>query len=111
MGKIKVFLDSDVLISALLSQTGASFEIIKNPKITKVISKTVEEEICEVASRLNISSPVNTLLKETEVVTLKLEKTRLSKLYVPYVLDMEDSHVVAGAQKAKVAFLLTLSST
>jgi len=107
MDQIKVFLDSDVLVSALLSKTGASFEIVKNAKIVKVISKTIEEEIHTVASRLDIAFPIQDLLQETETITLNLEKARLSQKYIPYVLDIEDSHVVAGAQKAGVTFLLT----
>ena len=35
MAKIKVFLDTDVIISSLLSRTGASYNVINNPKIEK----------------------------------------------------------------------------
>ncbi len=107
MDKIKVFLDSDVLISALLSKTGASFEILRNSKITKVISKAIETEVHDVIARLNLDTQPNDVLQDIEIVTLKLEKARLSKMYVSYVIDEEDSHVVAGAMKAKVKFLLT----
>ena len=107
MGKIKVFLDSDVVVSALLSQTGASYDILKNPQIGKTISETIRTEVIEVAKRLNISFTDEKVFKEMEVISLKIDKTRLVKNYLPYVLDEEDSHVVAGASKAKVRFLLT----
>ena len=107
MDQIKVFLDSDVLISAFLSKTGASFAILKNPKITKVISKTVKEEVLEVVTRLNLNLPNKDIFPDIKIITLELEKPRLSETYFPYVLDEEDSHVVVGAHKAKVNFLLT----
>lgn len=107
MDQIKVFLDSDVLISAFLSKTGASFAILKNSKIIKVISKTVKEEIFEVATRLSLNLPNRDIFPDIKIITLELSKPRLSETYFPYVLDEEDSHVVAGAHKAKVNFLLT----
>lgn len=107
MDQIKVFLDSDVVISALLSKTGASFNILQNSKILKVISIMVKEEIIDVATRLNLNSPKKDIFQDIKIITLKLKKKRLSETYVPYVLDQEDSHVVAGAHKAKAMFLLT----
>ncbi|MBI2009569.1 MAG: PIN domain-containing protein [Candidatus Chisholmbacteria bacterium] len=107
MGQVKVFLDSDVLVSALLSKTGASFKILQNSKITKIISKTIKKEIIDVATRSNINLPSKDIFQSLKIITLKLEKPRLSQRYFPYVLDQEDSHVLAGAHKTKVKFLLT----
>ena len=36
MAKIRVFLDTDVIISSLLSKTGASNYVINNPKIERI---------------------------------------------------------------------------
>lgn len=107
MDKIKVFLDSDVLISALLSQTGASYEILKNPQINRVVSETIRSEVREVTKRLNISFYNERILEKLEIITLKLDKTRLVTNYLRYVLDEEDSHVVAGAVKGNARFLIT----
>ncbi len=107
MGQIKVFLDSDVVVSALLSQTGASYEILKNKEIRKITSETIKVEVGEVAKRLNISLSNKRIFGKMEVINLKLNKARLVKNYLPYVLDEEDSHVVAGATKANSRFLLT----
>ena len=107
MGQIKVFLDSDVIVSALLSQTGASFEILTTSKIKKVISETIQAEVAEVIKRLQIPLSHKNIFKGIEVISLKLDRARLVEIYLPYVLDQEDSHVVAGAYKAKVRFLLT----
>src|SRR3989344_7569203 len=100
MGQIKVFLDSDVIVSALLSQTGASFEILTTSKIKKVISETIQAEVAEVIKRLQIPISHKNIFKGIEVISLKLDRARLVEIYLPYVLDQEDSHVVAGAYKA-----------
>lgn len=107
MGQIKVFLDSDVVISALLSQKGASFEILKNSQFKKIITEAIKVEVGEVAKRLNIFLSPKDVFQGIEVISLQLDRARLVETFLPYVLDEEDSHVVAGAQKAKVNFLLT----
>lgn len=108
MDQIKVFLDSDVVISAMLSSKGASFEIIKNLQIKKIISKAVKTEAEEVVQRLQISDTnMQQIFRKVEVIELKLEKARVAEEFVPYVFDEEDSHVVAGALKSTARFLLT----
>jgi len=108
MGKIQVFLDTDVVISALLSKTGASYELIKNPKIIKVVSKTVKKEIKEVTKRLNIDSQkTKAVLKKINATSLNLTKKEVLEEYNKFVFDEKDSHVVAGANRAKSRFLLT----
>jgi len=106
MDQFKVFLDSDVVVSAFISQTGASFEILNNSQIKKIISVTIKTEVNEVIKRLNISTPKNAF-EQIKIIGLKLDKTRLVEKYLKYVFDKEDSHVVAGADKAGVKFLLT----
>lgn len=108
MEEIKVFLDTDVLISALLSQKGASFILINKTGIKKIISKTIIEELNEVSKRENISKAKGlAILKKTKKTLLLLSKEKLLKTYSKYVFDEEDSHVVAGAHISKSDFLLT----
>ncbi len=108
MGKIKVFLDTDVIISALLSKTGASFEIIKNPKIDKIVSTGIEREVAEVAKRLKIDrKDVKGVLKNCKTISLGLIKKNIINKYSNHVLDKEDAHVVAGADLSESKFLLT----
>lgn len=106
MGKIKVFIDSDVIVSALLSSKGASFNILNNTNIVRIITTVIKEEVLEVASRLNLPAP-NQTVEKLQVMNITLDKARIVQQYFPYVLDQEDSHVIAGAKKAKVRFLLT----
>lgn len=107
MAKIKVFLDSDVIISALLSAKGASFELLENSNIIKFISESIKIEVTEVAKRLNISNFNDNIFDNINIVKINLDKKRIVKKYMPFVIDEEDSHVVAASHKTKVNFLLT----
>ena len=112
MEKIQVFLDTDVVIAALLSKTGASYEIIKTPLVSKIISKTVEQEIKEVARRLDIDSQeTKRILENISVASLSLIKKEVLKevlkKYKEFVSDEQDAHVVGGAHKTRSKFLLT----
>lgn len=108
MEKISVFLDTNVIIASLLSDSGASCKIIKNSSISKIISKTITAEIIQNSKRLNINSQdINLITEKITTVSLKLNKNTLFKKYGKYVSDIEDSHVAAGAHKSKTRFLLT----
>ncbi len=108
MEEIKVFLDTNVIISALLSSKGASYKLIHDTKCKKIISKAITEEINEVSRRENIDKKTAwALLKKTKTTPLFLSKEKLLKVYSKYVFDEEDSHVVAGAYISKSDFLLT----
>ncbi|OGH47607.1 MAG: hypothetical protein A3A51_04605 [Candidatus Levybacteria bacterium RIFCSPLOWO2_01_FULL_39_10] len=108
MAKIQVFLDSDVIISSLLSKTGASFEIIRTPKVEKIISKFIEGETREVSKRLKIKEKsVKKGLQKIGQVSISLTKEEIVKKYKRYVFHGVDSHVIAGAHKSKSKFLLT----
>lgn len=108
MGQVKVFLDTDVVISALLSKTGVSYETIENSKVKKTISKIVKKEVEEVAKKLDIDPQnVKKVLNKIDIISLKLTKEKLLRNYKKYVLDDKDSHVVAGVNISKSKFLLT----
>lgn len=107
MDQINVFLDSDVLIASLLSHQGASFEILSNTSINKIITKTIRDEVTDVAKRLDISLSHDCIFQKLDIRSIRLNKTRIVKTYLSYVLDVEDSHVVAGAHVARTQFLLT----
>lgn len=107
MDPIVIFLDSDVIVAALLSKKGASSEIIKNNEFTKFASKTIKKEVEEVVKRLPIDITDNKLFETIHIITLDINRGRLAKKYFAYVSDLEDSHVVAGAERSKSSFLLT----
>ncbi|MFH1281086.1 MAG: PIN domain-containing protein [Candidatus Beckwithbacteria bacterium] len=93
----KIFLDSDVIISALISKKGAASWLINETKVKKIISNTV---LVEVTSRLN------ELIKKNKIKIIKINKSDV-KESEQYVNDKNDAHVLAGAVKAEVTFLLS----
>ncbi len=95
---MKVFVDSDVVISSLISNTGAASELINNLDIKKIISNLSIKESEIVKLRLNINKPLPML--ETIVIDNV-------KKYSTYSIDPNDAHIVAGADQAKVRFLIT----
>jgi predicted nucleic acid-binding protein len=108
MKPIKVFLDSDVVISALLSSTGAAFLLINHSLPVKFISNFSKQEIIAVANRLKIS-PAKTkrVLQNLSLINLKQSLAQIKKTYKIYVKDVDDSHIIAGAVAAKTRFLLS----
>ena len=103
------FVDSDVVISSLLSKKGASFFLFHLTKISLFISSLSIKELEIVVKRLNINrQKLNSLIeKRLKVVILKETKEIIKKKYQNYVLDQNDAHVIAGAVAAKTKFLLT----
>jgi len=108
MEEIKVFLDTDVIISSLLSRKGASYQLIAKQKVNKVITQTIAEEIKEVTLRKNIDrTEAKKTLKSIKTIKINLSRAKVTEIFSRYVSDIEDSHVVAGASKSKTKFLLT----
>jgi len=113
MGKIKIFLDTDVIIASLLSKTktGAAYLIINNESVEKVVSQSVVDELKYVIQRHNISNE-KTKRTISKITVLKPEKTKaqISKDYKKYVSDIKDAHVLAGALRSKASFLITFNT-
>ena len=96
---MKVFVDSDVVISSLISDTGASAQLLKtNNDIVKVISNLSIKELKIVMTRLKIDKPLP---------KLKIIIIDNFKKYSVYSTDPNDAHIVAGAHQVKVKFLIT----
>ncbi len=111
MAKIKVFLDSDVVISALISSKGASYEVINNPEIEKFVSKGVVEEVKDVAFRLSIpESSITKVFKNFKLLQSVGKKEEIVERYAEFVNDLEDAHIIAAADILRVRFLLTFNS-
>ncbi|OGK51648.1 putative toxin-antitoxin system toxin component, PIN family [Candidatus Roizmanbacteria bacterium RIFCSPLOWO2_01_FULL_41_22] len=107
MEQIPIFLDTDVIISALISSKGAAFTILNNQMLQKIVSKYIVEEVTEVCRRLKISKQKQSTLKNLTQISVQLKKEELMKTFAGYVLDQEDCHVVAGAVISGTKFLLT----
>lgn len=103
------FVDSDVVISSLLSTKGASSFLFSQTKINLFISSFSVKELKIVVNRLGIEEhKLNVLLKRRlKIIILKRSSQEIKEKYQNYVLDQNDSHIIAGAVAAKVKFLLS----
>ena len=106
---MKIFADSDVIISSLISSSGAGYLLLHDPKQDFFISNLSQRELNAVMERLNIDKKrlrilINNRLKKIE---LKEDTGKLKRKYGGYVTDINDAHIVAGAKKAKAKFLVS----
>jgi len=111
MFSLRVFVDSDVVISSLISKKGAAYFLL-NEKLSRVrffISNISFKEQKIVAKRLKIDEKrLQDLVKKSlAVVQLKRSTNQLKKKFQAHTIDPDDAHVVAGAQKSKAKFLTT----
>ena len=103
---MRVFIDSDVIISSLLSSKGAAFKLLHEKDIIPIVSTASLKELRVVCKRLHIANDaLETLIqKKCTVIPLQI---KTQNRYKKYVLDPNDLHVVAGATSAKALFLIS----
>lgn len=109
MSGTKIFVDSDVVISSLISEKGAAYFLLNGQKSKSAISNISKIELERVVSRLGIEKGKLQALIETRLQLIKLT-TDLEKIkndFKDYVTDPNDAHIIAGASSAKAKFLLT----
>jgi len=105
-----LFVDSDVVISSLMSSTGAAYLLINHTDDIKLfVSNISQKELEIVATRLEVSlSNLKLLLgKRFNFVDLKQTIDEARKEFKDYVTDDNDAYIVLGAKEAKVRFLIT----
>lgn len=110
---MKIFLDSSVIIAALLSPQGGSGRILElcEAKIIKgIISKDVVREIQEAIERKlpELKSSFKKLLKISRLRTIKQIKSSWRHKAKRWISYEKDALILAGAKQANVDFLLTL---
>lgn len=106
---MRVFLDSDVVVSALISTKGASHQLLHSDNIKSVISSISYEELSIVIHRLNLKINILDDLLTTSLQKVEIRKSvrELKNIYEKYVIDQNDAHIVAGAHLSKAEFLIT----
>ncbi len=106
---VKVFVDSDVIVSSVISDSGAAFDLLKNhPEIDKLISNYSRQEIIRVADRLSlVKSVTKARFKSCKQIDLDTSIEEIKKDYAKYVSDAKDAHIVAGAAAAEADFLVS----
>ena len=110
---LKVFVDSDVVISSLISSTGAAFLLLnQTDDIELYISNISMSELEKVMERLSLDRQTLKKLAKKRFTILQLGKTvgEMKKQFSDYVLDIDDAHIVAGAVRAKVQFLISYNT-
>lgn len=101
---MKIFLDSDIIISSLISNKGAAYLLVNQASESeKYISNLSHREMATVVKRLNLRiTDLEDCLKNINHIMIKK-----SPIFEKYVFDRFDAHIVAAAVKAKVRFLIT----
>lgn len=105
---IRVFVDSDVVISSLISKTGAAYLLMHDARIVRFISDISLSKLTRVArvldlSQKNLQKLVHTKCRIIAIGDSKSELKRMTK----YSSDINDAHIVLGGKRAKVKFLVT----
>lgn len=105
----KVFLDSDIIISSLISDLGASYQLINNKVSACFISDISYRELVLVIKRLNLAEDKLKILKKEKLIVIKLKKSlkQIRSDYKNYVKDLNDAHIVDGAVESKSDFVIT----
>lgn len=106
---IRVFVDSDVIISSLLSKKGASYFLLHDARLACVVSDISTTELRRVARTLRVPQALLEKLVKTrcERVSLVNKRKTWAKSLQGYTMDENDLHIVAGAKEAKARFLVT----
>lgn len=106
---MRVFIDSDVVISSLLSANGAAFYLVHTSNIQPVISSTSRDELRIVVKRMNIPPDrLEELLNHRfEIIEMNEPLKNIQEAYQIFVTDVNDAHIVAGAVSAKSQYLLS----
>jgi predicted nucleic acid-binding protein len=106
---MRIFIDSDVVISSLISQSGAAYALLHLSTVSPVISSHSHDELKIVIDRLDIDPTLleNLLSKRCELHTLSEQLSVVRQQYELFVTDANDAHIVAGAHLAGVQFLIT----
>lgn len=106
---MRIFIDSDVIISSLLSQSGAAHSLLSLNSFKFCISSLSRKELEIVAIRLDLGrESLRKLINNSFEVIMILESLpEIKKSFKEYVFDVNDAHIVAGAKKAKANFLIT----
>ena len=104
---MRIFVDSDVGISSLLSKNGAAYLLLHHSRITPVISNISVKELKIVVKRLDIKEGSLDNLLQKKFKIIKLKRTIKVRDFIGCVKDVNDAHIIAGAKAAKVNFLIT----
>lgn len=110
---MRVYFDASVIISALLSSTGGSRELINlvnRDVIRGITSQTVIEEILEEDKPTKLGKAREDIKEFIFKSGLVVRKNVTIQEIEPYqdLIDVEDAHLIAGAKLTRCDYLVTL---
>lgn len=102
----RVFVDSDVVYSAILSRKGAAHLLLHTKGINRYISNYSVQELQIVLDRNTVPhEKLDTLIADClAVVNISLSITEVKKEYQSFVNDIDDAHIVAGCVNTNTQF-------
>jgi len=105
----KVFIDSDVVISSLISRKGAAHLLLNSKNLEYFVSNLSIKELKIVTDRLDIDrlSLKNLIKNRFKLIELKETAKELKDKFNDYVSDVNDAHIIGGACEAGVKFLIS----
>ena len=113
MSLFRVYFDASVIIAALLSPSGGSallFQYLKLGKIRGFTSQTVIEEALEEDKPKKINKSKEEIEKFIAQSGLIVRESITVEEIAPYkdLIDVEDVHLIAGANRTYCSHLITL---
>lgn len=110
---LKVFLDSNIFIAAILSSRGGSFRIMQEARVGNVIVFITSFIMDEIARTLYVKYPTclnhaHELIASTPLLSINNPSSEEIERLEPLISDMQDAPVLAGDLKSKAQFLITL---
>ncbi len=110
---MKIFIDSSVIIAALLSHSGGSakiMELCESKIIEGHISHQVIKEIDGVIKRKipELAPHFKTLIQKSNLKILPSIPKEINELAKGWIKDPDDAHILAAAKFINVDYLLTL---
>lgn len=109
---IRVFVDSDVIISSLISKTGAAYLLMRDVRLSRFVTDVSFIEFERVAGILHLSKKDLHILVQTKCTTIVIanKKDSMLKRMTVYTGDINDAHIILGAKQAEVKFLVTYNT-
>lgn len=107
--QLKVFVDSDVIISSLISKSGAAYLLIHKTDLLLFISHISYKELKTVVERLKLDKKVleKVIKNKFKMTKLPMSLFVIKERFKDYILDINDSHVIAGACQSKAKYLIS----
>lgn len=109
---IKVFFDASVIIAAIISLKGASFELLKYASKKKIIAITSKTVINEVLANLHKiegfgEKDLNTFIVKNKIIVRKTISRNEAEPFID-IVSKKDAHVLAAAALTDSNYLVSL---